>query len=91
MGKPHHGMAGSVNCGAAQSRLPAYFLRMNTFLVILVALAMLATLGVLFAGLLGLARNPGDGARSNRLMRYRIALQAAALVLFGLLLLLTRG
>jgi len=70
---------------------PPTLSQMKTFLVVLVALAMLATLGVLFAGLLGLARNPGDGARSNRLMRYRIAMQAAALVLFGLLLLLTRG
>ena len=84
-------MAGSVNSRAAQSRRTAYFAFMETFLVILVALAMLATVGVLFAGLLGLARNPGDGARSNRLMRYRIVMQAAALVLFGLLLLLTRG
>ena len=64
---------------------------MKTVLVALVALAMLATLGVLFAGLLGLARNPDDGARSNRLMRWRIGLQFLALLLFGLLLLLTRA
>ena len=64
---------------------------MKTVLVALVALAMLATVGVLFAGLLGMVRNPGDGARSNRLMRWRIGLQLLAVALFGLLLLLTRG
>ncbi len=64
---------------------------MNMVLVALVALAMLATVGVLFAGLLGMARSPGDGARSNRLMRYRIGFQFLALVLFGLLMLVTRA
>ncbi len=63
---------------------------MKTALVILVALAMLATLGVLFGGLLGMARNTG-GAAANRLMRYRIGLQLLALVLFGALMLLTRA
>ncbi len=63
---------------------------MKTALFILTAIAMLATLGVLFAGLLGLARGV-PGATSNKLMRYRIGLQAAALVLFGLLLAVSRG
>jgi hypothetical protein len=63
---------------------------MKTALMILVAAAMLATLGVLFAGLLGLARN-ADGARQNRLMQARIGMQFVALVLFGLLLLLARA
>ena len=63
---------------------------MKTALVVLVALAMLATIGVLFAGLLGMARNTG-GAAANRLMRYRIGFQFLALVLFGLLMLLTRA
>jgi hypothetical protein len=63
---------------------------MKTALMVLVVLAMLATLGVLFAGLLGLARN-ADGARQNRLMQARIGLQFVALLLFGLLLLIARA
>ena len=63
---------------------------MKTALMILVVLAMLATLGVLFAGLVGLARNT-DGTRQNRLMQARIGLQFVALALFGLLLLLSRA
>ena len=63
---------------------------MKTTLMVLVGLAMLATLGVLFAGLLGMARNM-PGGRQNVLMRYRIGLQLLALVLFGLLLLVSRG
>jgi hypothetical protein len=62
---------------------------MTTILTGLVALAMLATLGVLLAGLLGFARG-GSPARSNMWMRYRIVAQAAALVLFLLLLALLR-
>ena len=60
-----------------------------TFLTILVALAMLATLGVLLAGILGIGH--GDPARSNRLMRWRIILQGVALLLFVLLLSLLRS
>jgi hypothetical protein len=63
---------------------------MKTMLMFLVAAAMLATLGVLFAGLLGMARN-SSGASQNRLMRYRIGLQMLALVLFGLLLAVSRA
>jgi hypothetical protein len=51
---------------------------------------MLAVLGVLLAGVVGLARG-GDPARSNRLMRWRVVLQATALVLFLILLTLLRG
>ena len=67
---------------------------MIIFVGILLALAMLGTLGTLFAGLLGLSRGGGDGSRnpgrSNALMRWRVLLQAASLLLFGLLLLLLR-
>jgi Hypoxia induced protein conserved region len=62
----------------------------KTFLAILVALLMFATLGVLFAGLLGLARG-GDPVRSNQLMRWRVILQGAALLLFMLLMTLLRS
>jgi hypoxia induced protein len=64
---------------------------MRTVLLILVVVAMLATLGVLFAGMLGLVRGDGNGERSNALMRWRVLLQGVALALFALLLMLTRG
>jgi hypothetical protein len=63
---------------------------MQTLLTILVALAMLATLGVLFAGLIGMARG-ASGATAQKLMRYRVLLQGAALVLFALLMLSLKG
>jgi len=68
-----------------------YITQVKTFLAIMVALLMLATLGVLFAGLLGLARGGGDPARSNQLMRWRVILQGAALLLFMLLMTLLRS
>lgn len=62
---------------------------MTTFLTVLVVLAMLSVVGVLAAGLIGLARG-GDGVanreRSNKLMQWRVGLQGAVLVLFALLL-----
>ena len=64
---------------------------MKTFLVIVIALLMLATLGVLFAGLFGLVRGGGNPARSNQLMRWRIILQGAALLLFALLVTVLRS
>ena len=71
--------------------IPAYVRRVKTFLTICVAILMLATLGVLFAGLLGLVRGGGDPARSNALMRWRVILQGAALLLFALLMSLLRS
>ena len=64
---------------------------MTTFLSILVAIAMLATLGVLIAGMVGMVRGTNDPRKSNRLMRYRVMLQAAALVLFALLMTLLKS
>lgn len=58
---------------------------MTTVLTILVGVAMLATLGVLLAGVVGLARGT-DPQRSNALMRWRVLLQGAALLLFLLLM-----
>lgn len=67
---------------------------MATLFTILVALAMLGVVGVLFAGLIGLARGGSDASgnpsRSNLLMRWRVVLQAIALVLFALLLTMLR-
>jgi hypothetical protein len=62
----------------------------KTFLTIVIVLLMLGTLGVLFAGLIGLVRG-SDPARSNQLMRWRIILQGAALLLFALLMTLLRS
>lgn len=63
---------------------------MITILTILVGVSMLATLGVLLAGVLGMAGGGGDSRRSNRLMRWRIGLQFLTLVLFAILLLLMK-
>lgn len=63
---------------------------MITFLTVLTIVAMLATLGVLFAGMLGLVRG-GDPVRSNALMRWRVLLQGVALLLFVILLSLLRS
>ncbi len=64
---------------------------MNTFLMLLLVLAMLGVLGVLGFGIAGLVRGGGDPRRSNRLMQSRIILQAAALAILALLMLLGRG
>ena len=64
---------------------------MKIVLIVLVIGMMLATLGVLFAGLLGLARGGGDPRRSNKLMQWRVFLQAGTLLLFVLLLHLLRS
>jgi hypothetical protein len=65
---------------------------MVTVLKVLVVVSMLATLGVMFAGMAGLARSEqGGGARSNMLMRWRVGLQFLTIVLFMLLLLAMRG
>ena len=65
---------------------------MDIVFVILIGLAMLATLGVLFMGVFGMARRGGSGgdhgARSNKLMQWRVILQGLALLLFALFMLL---
>jgi hypothetical protein len=63
---------------------------MTTFLTILVGIAMLATLGVLLAGILGMAGGGANSARSQKLMRWRVALQFVALGLFAILLLVLK-
>jgi len=63
---------------------------MRIFLAVLIGLLMLGVVGVLFAGLIGVARGGGDPERSNQLMRWRIILQAAAILLFLLLVTLLR-
>ena len=62
---------------------------MQTALTLLVGAAMLATLGVLVAGLIGMARGV-EGGTSQRLMRYRVLFQFLALALFAVLMMLIR-
>lgn len=69
----------------------AYGAAMKVVLTILVAISLAATLGVLFAGMLGLVRGGGDPRRSNRLMRWRVVLQGVTLLLFALLLSLLKS
>ena len=64
---------------------------MKAVLVVLVAILMFATLGVLLAGMFGVVRGDNNPRRSNTLMRWRVILQAAALLLFVLLLSLLRS
>jgi len=63
---------------------------MHTFASIIVGILMFATVGVLFAGMIGMVRGQ-SGADSNRLMRYRVLLQAATLALLVLFMSLLRS
>jgi len=80
---------GSVQ--GAKTAVSDYLDKMKIVLMILIALLMLATVGVLVAGLVGLVRGGGDPRRSNKLMQYRVLLQAGALLLFVILLSLLRS
>ena len=65
---------------------------MNVASGILLALALAMTLGVLFAGLITMARG-GEFNRKhgNRLMRWRVIAQGTALVIFVLAMLMRDG
>lgn len=61
---------------------------MQTILVVLLFLSLVGVAGSLFAGLFGMAKGGTFNRRfGNRLMRARVMLQGAALVLFALVLL----
>jgi len=61
---------------------------MSVIFIILMVVAMLLTLGVLFAGLLTTGRSGIEKReRSNQLMRWRILLQGLAIILFALAML----
>jgi preprotein translocase subunit SecG len=65
---------------------------MQTFLLILIAIAALATLYVLVQGVIGMAQGKDvTGARSQALMRKRVMLQAVAVILVILFLMMARG
>jgi uncharacterized BrkB/YihY/UPF0761 family membrane protein len=67
----------------------AYLRSMTQFLMILLLLVMVAIVAVLVAGMIGVARG-GNPERSNRLMRWRVILQGAALVIFVLFMMSRR-
>lgn len=61
---------------------------MNVMLVLLI-LTMLATAGVLFTGIIGFVRGGAFNEKyGNKLMRARVALQFAALLILGALFLM---
>jgi NADH:ubiquinone oxidoreductase subunit 6 (subunit J) len=62
---------------------------MTTFITILLVLAMIGTLTVLGFGVAAMLRG-GDPRRSNKLMQSRVIMQAVALVLLAMLMLLAR-
>ena len=62
---------------------------MTTFVTILLVLAMLGTLIVLGFGVASMLRG-GDPRRSNKLMQSRVIMQALALVLLAVLMLMAR-
>ena len=62
---------------------------MTTFVTILLVFAMIGTLTVLGMGLASMLRG-GDPRRSNKLMQSRVIMQAMAIVLLAVLMLLAR-
>jgi hypothetical protein len=63
---------------------------MHAFLTVMVGILMLATLGVLVAGMIGMVRE-GNPRRSNKLMQWRVLLQGATILLFMILMSLLRS
>ncbi len=60
---------------------------MKTVIIVLLVLALLGVLGVLGMGMVTMVRG-GNPRRSNKLMQARVVMQAVALVLLGLLMLM---
>ena len=64
---------------------------MNAVLIIFMVLAALATLGVLARGIITMARGKDiTGAQSNKMMSYRVAFQALAIIFIVILFLINR-
>ncbi len=65
---------------------------MKSLTATLLVIAMLVTLGVLFAGLITMARGGEFNRRhSNRLMRWRVIAQGTALAIFAVAVMLSAG
>ena len=63
---------------------------MDTVLTAAIVLALVATLVVLLMGVINLFRKDHDPHTSNKLMRYRVILQATAVALIVIVLWLTK-
>ena len=63
---------------------------MDTVLTIAIVLALIATVGILLMGVFNLMKKDHDPRVSNKLMRYRIILQATAVALIFIVLWLTK-
>ena len=64
---------------------------MNAVLIIFMVLAAVATLAVLARGIITMARGKDiTGAQSNKLMSYRVAFQALAIIFIVILFLINR-
>lgn len=65
---------------------------MSALLTILMGLAIIAVLLSLAGGLVVMARGrPADARLSNRLMRWRVMMQGAAVLLFALAMMISRN
>ena len=64
-------------------------MELKTFLISLLALALVATLGIVFAGIY-VTYKGGDTSKkySNRLMRMRVYAQGAAVIILALIMLM---
>jgi succinate dehydrogenase hydrophobic anchor subunit len=60
---------------------------MKTILVVLLAIDMVAVVAVMLTGVIGMANVNRDPRTSNKLMRWRVMLQAAAVALVVALML----
>jgi hypothetical protein len=58
--------------------------------MVLIGLLLFATVGVLAAGMVGMARNT-DPRRSNKLMQWRVILQGSVILLFAIMMMLMRS
>ena len=64
---------------------------MNAFLVVMMVVAALATLGVLARGIIVMARGKDiGGQQSNKMMTYRVGLQALAILFIVILFMANR-
>lgn len=74
-----------INLPLARLARASYIKAMNPLFVTLIGIALLAVLGVLFAGLFSMARGGEFNKKhGNKLMRWRVGLQGVALVLLAL-------
>ena len=63
---------------------------MSGFFIPLLIFALLATLGVLFFGIITMARGGNFNLKyGNKIMRARIVLQASALLIFAIIMVIT--